>query len=199
MAKINWYSIKKKAEETMAKPEYKKKLYKIVDETLIGGKIHMETSTNRGLVDGKSLKDAAEAFMGVLITEILTLEAESGFEKGLLGATAVQALTNLECGEPKKIANGKYVIPVNFAGDLHRDSLDPVMYEGVDNIAALLEKGYEAAYPVSGVWEGHYEWNIESLQKREGAKFIEKAVENFMENYAHMYNVKDIKVDDVYK
>lgn len=142
---------------------------------------------------------AAAKFIEVLRNEIRSLEATSGFADGKLGATAVEALSQLDHGTPYKVGKYKYEIPVWFENGLRRDSLCPDEYDGIDNIAALLNSGYDAGHVVYGIWLHHSPFNIPSLQHRSGAHFIENAIRDYMGNYASDYGVTNIEVDDIYK
>lgn len=197
MSTINMKSILDKAKACTASAKFQKQIEAKTDEIVL-------TGGGKGLagkaitIGGASM--AAAKFIEVLQNEIRDLEASSGFAEGRLGHTAVSALEKLEHGSPRKIGKNKYQIEVWFSGNLHRDSLAPDEYDGIDNIAALLNKGYTANQPVYGVWMGHSgSFNIASLPQRSGAQFIQNAVRNYMENYANEYGVLDIKIDDIYE
>lgn len=196
MSTINMKSILDKAKACTATAKFQKRIEEKTDEVIM---------TGGGALSGKAItiggaSAAAGKFIEVLQNEIRSLEASSGFAEGRLGHTAVSALEKLDNGSPYKIGKNKYQIEVWFSDDLHRDSLAPDEYDGVDNLAALLNKGYTANQPVYGVWMGHSgNFNIASLPQRSGAQFIQNAVRNYMANYAKEYGVIDIKVDDIYK
>ena len=197
MSTINMKSILDKAKACTASAKFQKQIEAKTDEIVL-------TGGGKGLagkaitIGGASM--AAAKFIEVLQNEIRDLEACSGFAEGKLGHTAVSALEKLEHGSPRKIGKNKDQIEVWFSGNLHRDSLAPDEYDGIDNIAALLNKGYTANQPVYGVWMGHSgNFNIASLPQRSGAQFIQNAVRNYMANYANEYGVLDIKIDDIYE
>lgn len=197
MSTINMKSILDKAKACTASAKFQRQIEAKTDEIVL-------TGGGKGLagkaitIGGASM--AAAKFIEVLQNEIRDLEASSGFAEGKLGRTAVSALEKLEHGSPRKIGKNKYQIEVWFSGNLHRDSLAPDEYDGIDNIAALLNKGYTANQPVYGVWMGHSgSFNIASLPQRSGAQFIQNAIRNYMANYATEYGVLDIKVDDIYE
>lgn len=195
MATIDMNSILAKAKKATGSPAFQKKLESKIDTMLLGGGV-MATGRNMTIY-GTSM--AAAKFIEVLQDEIQSHAASSSFSAGGLGSTAIDALIKLEHGEPIKVGRNRYQIEVWFTEDLRRDSLDPSEFDGIDNIAALLNSGYSAGKTVYGIWLGHSPWNIPSLQHRDGAHFIENAIRNFMANYAHEYGVIDIEVDDVYK
>lgn len=201
MPTINMDSILAKAKAHTASSNFQKQLEErtdsmIMTDNMSGGALapggHMVT------ISGVSV--AAAKFIDVLKSEIESLGAGGGFSNGKLGGTAVSALTELEHGSPYKVGKNKYQIEVWFSNDLHRDSLAPDEYDGVDNIAALLNNGYNAGNTIYGIWLGHHnDQRIASLAQRDGAHFIESAIRNYMANYAREYGVVDIEVSDVYK
>lgn len=142
---------------------------------------------------------AAQEFISVMKNEIASHGAGGNYSNGNLGPTAVSALSKLDCDAAVKKAKNLYTIDVNFTGNLHRDSLAPDEYDGVDNIAALLNNGYSAGHTVYGIWMGHYPYNIASIKNRDGTHFIDNAVRTFMTNYATKFGVDSIEIDDIYK
>lgn len=200
MSTINMDSILKKAKVAVESETFQKKIDNIIDGLMVGDKSF--PTKYRATVSGANL--AADKFIKVLQNEINSnamSEGKGGLSHRGLGDTAVKALTKLTCGSPVKVGRGMYQIDIWFDGNLHRDSLAPDEYDGVDNIAALLNKGYSAANTIYGTWPGHgyadY-YNIPSLREREGLHFVENAVRTYMENYAKKYGVVDIKINDVY-
>lgn len=181
MASINWNSISKKIEKAVNTPTVKKKIESCVNE-----KININA------------QEAAQKFVDILQKSIMASAGEN-YASGDLGTAAIQALLslNFNTGTPYKQGNN-YIINISFDGDKHRESLAPAQYDGVDNIVALLNSGYSAGHTVYGVWKGHTDGTIPSLTKRGGAHFIEQAVNEFMRNYAHYYDIKDVQVSDIY-
>jgi len=199
MPTIDWDAILKKAQKRMSHGDMQKRIDDITDAVFLGSAARIKFAATNGGALPKPPEEAAATFIEVMKSEIESLGSTDGYEAGHLGATAVSALTKLNYGSPRKVAPGRYVIPVSFAEDLRRDSLAPDEYDGIDNIAALLNSGYTAGHIVYGIWLNHYPWNIPSLGRRDGAHFIESAIRNFMTNYASTYSVIGIDVDDVYK
>ena len=185
---INWDSIFDKAKKRMSDHDMQKRIDWVID------KVILNFSSSPGSPPAPS--EAAKKFIEVLQAEI---RSHAGMEPsvGGLGATAVTSLTQLSHGEPVKVGRSSYQISVSFDDNLHRESLYPKGYpEGVDNIAALLNSGYDAGKRVYGVWHGN---KIHSLTHRDGTHFIESAIRTFMADYASKYGVVGIEVDDVYK
>lgn len=194
MASINMESILAKAKAYTSGTEFQKKIEEKTDSIVMTGAGSTIVTINGGA------HMAAAKFIEVLQNEIESLGAGGSYENGNLGSTAVSALTKLEHGEPHKVGKNKYQIEVWFSGNLHRDSLAPDKYDGVENIAALLNNGYAAGNTIYGIWSGHNNnQRIASLAVRDGAHFIESTVRNYMANYASDYGVVDIEVDEIYK
>lgn len=194
MSNIDMKSIMEKAVKATNTSKFQKQTEAKTDEYVLTG-----GGSGGGAATATGAPFAAAKFIEVLQNEIKSLEATSGFADGKLGATAVEALSQLGHGRPYKVGKYKYQIPVWFENDLRRDSLCLNEYDGIDNIAALLNSGYDAGHVVYGIWLHHSPFNIPSLQHRSGARFIENAIRDYMGNYASDYGVTDIEVDDIYK
>lgn len=197
MSNIDMKSIMEKAVKATNTSKFQKQIEAKTDEFALTGNGGGKANTVGGMPASPLL--AAAKFIEVLRNEIRSLEATSGFADGKLGATAVEALSQLDHGTPYKVGKYKYEIPVWFENDLRRDSLCPDEYDGIDNIAALLNSGYDAGHVVYGIWLHHSPFNIPSLQHRSGVHFIENAIRDYMGNYASDYGVTNIEVDDIYK
>lgn len=191
MPSIDMKSIMDKAAKATNTSKFQKQIEAKTDEYALAG--------GAGKAAPLSPPFAATKFIEVLQNEIKSLEATSGFAEGKLGTTAVEALSHLDHGAPYKVGKHKYKIPVWFKNDLRRDSLCVDEYSGIDNIAALLNSGYDTGHVVYGIWLHHSPFNIPSLQHRSGAHFIENAIRDYMGNYASDYGVTHIEVDDIYK
>lgn len=202
MSQINMASILKKAEEYMETPEMQKKVEEKIDSIVLGEISFYFGGHNTNKVLGQTIdiKLAADKFIEVLINEIIAMAAtdSSSIASGGLGPTAIEALTKLVKGRPYKIGKNRYKIEISFSEDLSRESLSPEDYEGVQNIAALLNKGYNASHSVYGVWKGHGDNPRFSLKHREGSHFIENAIQNFMGNYAYEFGVISVTPNDIY-
>lgn len=145
----------------------------------------------------KKLNEAGEKFIEILKNKI-TQHAGSNYASGELGETAIAAARDVSISG--KRTNGSFsYIDITFNGNLHRESLAPGKYRGIDNIVALLNTGYHAGHTVAGVWKGHGEDIVFSLKDRAGAHFIQEAKEEFMTKYAEKYGVIDIVISDEYE
>ena len=175
----------KKAERYMGTSKMKKEIDKLTDDIMLG----------RIQFSGKNMpktpEDAAIKFIEVLSKEIEHHVGED-YRKGQFSELAHDVLKDLKYGDPYRVGD-EYFIDVYFDTDLHRESLMPNKYDGIDNIAALLNKGYSAKHAVHGYWTNHKgvesDEKIFSLTKRSGAHFVEQAINDFMGNYSSEYNV----------
>lgn len=91
-------------------------------------------------------------------------------------------LDHIEVGEPMPNPDGSYRVNVWFNRDeMHRDSLYPEKYpDGIENIALLFAKGYDARTQVFGV-DSHGK-SVASLTHRGPNDFMGRAISRFNEN-----------------
>jgi len=180
MASVNMASIMAKARACTQKTAFQKKVEEKVDAAMLSG----------GTLGGKtvhSVTEAAEAFIDVMKSEVAGANAS-----GLIGEYGMSALNDLEHDSPGKSGKNTYQIGVSFTTDHHRSSLAPDRYDGVDNIIALLNRGYSAGGTVYGKWHGK---QIASKMSRPGAHFVENGVSNFMGSRARECGVKSIEIN----
>lgn len=204
MSSINMKSIINKAKTYTSTEKFQKMIEQKADAYMLSGNNSGNTPVSKGrVITIIGIHLAAEKFIEVLKNEIASTgvsEGAGGFSNGKLGPTAVNSLSKLKHGHPYKTGKNKYQVAIWFADNLHRDSIAPDRYDGIDNIAALLNNGYTAGNAVYGIWRGHHNGQkIASLTERDGAHFIESAIRNYMTNFASKYGVVEIEVDDVYK
>lgn len=184
-------SILKKAQVAMNTQAKKREVSQLVDRIMLGG-FTVSTSQTGSI---HTPEEAADKFISVLRQEILS-HAGTNAADGDLGATAIEALSELDFTAPKNIGGNKYQIAIYFKNDLGRESLAPSSFpDGIQNIAALLNTGYSAGHVVRGVWHGE---DALSLRQRSGTNFIDNAIRDFMGNYAIDYGVIDITPDEIY-
>lgn len=199
MAGINLASVLAKAQACMNSSEKQREVKTKVDDYMMSRIGFVFGSSGGG--GGRPPKPpslAASKFIDVLRNEISS-HAGGSYASGGMGPSAIAALGELNHGEPYRVGDN-YYIDVYFDSELGRPSLAPQKYDGIDNLAALLNNGYTAAHTVYGVWESHSigDERIASLTSRGGAHFIQQAVRDFMGNYAAEYGVLEIQVSDVY-
>lgn len=198
MAGLNWSSILSKAQSCMNRTDKQREVQAKVENYMMSRIGFVFGSGGGGGRLPKPPSLAAGKFIEVLRSEISS-HAGGSYASGGMGPSAIAALGELDHGEPYKVGD-KYYIDVYFDSELGRPSLAPQRYDGIDNLAALLNNGYTTAHTVYGVWESHSigDERIASLTSRGGAHFIQQAVRDFMGNYAAEYGVLEIQVSDVY-
>lgn len=102
-----------------------------------------------------------------------------------------------------------FEIPLYFAGDLHRDSLEnditfnALGFVRINNIVALFNNGYTASNHVYGAWFGHgtntssgnnFAW-VRSKIERPALRFIQQAISDFNGNYGAEYGVTAVAAE----
>lgn len=130
------------------------------------------------------IKEIAEAFVNELQSNITAC-----------GLSGVNGASDFTIGTPKPDAPGDFLVEISHANEaaLHRSSLNPNS-SGVDNIAALLNNGWNAGSYVYGIWHGEH---IRSRKDFDGYHFVQDAADNFKRNYASR-GVKDVEIGDKY-
>lgn len=201
MSSINWESILKKAQAHMKTTGAKKQVDEIMSDFVLG---KIKLSSLSGVSSQFSPNEAADMFIKILREKIYSHAIGETFttaEGGGLGKTALDALDDIVHDKPTPIKGrgSTYEVKIRFAGERHRESLMPERYDGVDNIIALLNTGYQAGRSVKGIWRGHTDEPIYSLPHRQGAFFIQEAKKEFMELYAPKYGVISIDIDADYE
>lgn len=88
--------------------------------------------------------------------------------------------------------DGNYIIEINFSKDLSRPSLNPERYGGINNLAALYDKGVgKTMNQVYGEWHGNI---VGSRTNINGAGFMEDAKSAFIANYKEKYNIESVEI-----
>lgn len=128
-----------------------------------------------------------------------------------LPASVMEHFDSLEASSVIDLRDGTRVIYIYFRDDLNRESLYSDGYDdGVKNIVALLNNGYQANDYVYGYWDGHKPTGesrfdgrsidtdayIRSRKDREGLQFIQQAIMDFNGNYGSEYNVTAYASDE---
>lgn len=81
-------------------------------------------------------------------------------------------------------ADNKAKIEVGFdESKLHRDSLVPGDFDGIDNIVLLHMTGYHAEKAVYGVWLEHGFGSMKSATDRDPNDFMKRAIDEFNKKY----------------
>lgn len=91
-----------------------------------------------------------------------------------------------------------YQLDINFpATVLKRTSLYPEEYEGIDNIIALFNNGYDARSYVYGHWATAGK-RVRSVTSRPALQFMQEAISNFNNTYGSQYSCR-ARLGDQYK
>ena len=202
MININMNAILRKASNIMKQPHKTKQIEQYIDKCIISG---MGADVLNHKVSLYGPKAAAEKFIEVLQNKIYA-KSGSNASQGQLGSTAISGLINLKQKKISKAGKNKYTVDIVFADDLSRESLDSYSFpDGIYNIAALLDKGYQASAVVAGDWRhsrykgDEYGGRDLSLVERAGAHFISEAIQEYMTVYASKYGVIDIVLSEEYE
>lgn len=153
-------------------------------------------------------KVVTEADMWTAATKMIDVLRSTAQSYGL-PASVMRHFDSLACSRIYEMPDGSSIIYIYFEDDLHRDSLYPEGYDGVQNIIALLNNGYHAKDYVYGRWAGHSPAGgskldggsadasayIRSRKDREGLRFIQQAVKDFNGNYGADFNVTAVAGD----
>ena len=192
MPSVNMASIMRKANGYLKTPEGRNRVQEAADKKILGG-FDFFTSSKSSV----NIYHAAYLFIDTLRAEIQS-SVGSNYSGGRISQEAANEFMNIECGDPEKVKDGVYKIPVYFADSLHRHSVAPQRYRGADNIIDLLNAGFEtkSGKSIRGNWNGK---QICTLPYRNGAHFIESAIRVFMRDYAGKYNVTGIEPSGEYR
>lgn len=176
MAVVDWGGIEKDLKQFLDRTDVRREINDAVSDEMLSSR-------------ESSIIEAARKFVEIF-RDTVDKSAGENFAGGQLGPTAVAQLKALEIGRPRKTGDTTYEIRIGFVGDLHRPSMLPSVYDGIDDIVLLLDRGYTATEQVYGKW--HSDEIRPSLQQRQGAGFIDTAIRRFMSGYARQYGVVDI-------
>ncbi len=113
-----------------------------------------------------------------------------------LPASVMSHFDSLDTSSIIEMPDGSSIIYIYFGGDLHRDSLAPKDYSGIDNVVALINNGYGEHPSMAKVWGEWHGARIHGLTQRTGLHFIQQAVQDFNGNYGSDYNVTAIAGDE---
>lgn len=181
----------------------------------VNGKLRMQECIQNYTKEGRQKTEAggriiSDADMLIAANKMIEFLRGAAMACGL-PASVMRHFDSLEASGIEKMPDGSSVVYVRFGGDLHRESLYPEGYDGVNNIVALLNNGYHARDYVYGSWDGHsptgesimdltrttdFSAYIRSRKDREGLGFIQQAIQNFNSAYGSEYNVTAVAGDD---
>lgn len=163
----------------------------------VDGKLRMKDCIEKYQRSGKTTTGTGDK----LINEDMMLEAASKMITILrdtareynLPESVMRHFGSLGCSSPIRMPDGSTYIYIyfddGFDGGLHRDSLQPNKYGGVDNIIAVLNNGYGKHESMAKVWGVWHDVRVHALTERTGLHFIQQAVSDFNGNYGYEYNV----------
>lgn len=186
--KVHWSNIETKVHRRLSEKDMKERMEHKADELMLSP----VPGAGRNI---RTVKDAGQKYAEVLHSAIEARGAGSGLgTQRPLGETALDALSHIDITSGSKIGRLTYQIGVYFKSNMHRNSLLPEFFDGIDNIAALLNNGYSKTNSsVYGLWHGKH---IEGLRSREGAHFMQDAKLEFGSSYGSEYGIIDIKIDE---
>lgn len=179
MAKIDSDSIKEKIKQYVKDNSYKKALDDDPDKDT-----------------AKILNKIKEKFLECYRISV----SGNGFNEG-----ATNAIGDLSFSEPKLDEDFRYVIYADVDKN-SRTSLVPDKYDGVEDMAALLNNGYATHIlfdfgihdtpthaQVYGLWHGRGTW---SLPVREGKHFVQDCIDSFNNLYGDEFGVTATLTED---
>lgn len=111
-----------------------------------------------------------------------------------LPSSVMEHIESLQYTAPVFDEDGSASIQIYMTDDPSRPSLYPKKYNGVSNIVAIFNCGYNADGRVYGMW---HDKKTVSLDKRQGSFFMQKAVDKFMAKYAGTYDIS-VELDPTY-
>jgi len=187
MAVINMNSIMGKVRSYIRSAEGKLRMKQKIEQYRRDD-VH-KTAGGGKVVTYAMMREAAWKFIKVL------LDTARGYD---LPPSVMQYFYTLNYSEPQQMPDGSTTIFVYFDGDgdLHRESLMPEDYSGIDNVVALLNNGYDEHPNMAKVWGEWHGRFIHGLTERAGLQFIQQAVNDFNSNYGTAYNVTAVAGDD---
>ena len=166
----------------------------------VNGKLRMQDCIKKYSESGKSKTEAGDKIISdkdmyeaaAKMIQVLRSTAQSY----ALPASVMSHFDSLDASASFKMPDGSATIFIYFGGELHRDSLAPQDYSGIDNVVALINNGYGDHPNMAKVWGEWHGMRIHGLTQRTGLHFIQQAVQNFNGNYGSDYNVTAVAGDN---
>lgn len=178
MASINITSIMDKVSAYSRSVNGKLRMRECIQKYANEGK--GKTGAGDKIITEKDMYTAADKMISVL---------RSTAQSYALPASVLSHFDSLDYSSIFERSDGSSVIYIYFMDDLHRDSLAPKDYSGIDNIVALINNGYGEHPNMAKVWGEWHGVRIHGLTQRTGLHFIQQAVQDFNANYGSDYNV----------
>lgn len=203
MVHINMASIQKKVDSYAKSKEGKKRIDDRIEEIRHGS--DGRTASGDYVTTVVDMRNATR-FMKA---EVIHSAQTAGLPDSVMDHIDVDPMG---MSDPIKVHGRAYYTSLTFADGarykLFRPSLEIVKNgaptgkrtgDGVDNIVALFNNGYDASKQVFGLWAGHEDLGIVgSRVSRRGLQFLQDAVRNFNRKYGHRYGVT-ATLDDIYE
>lgn len=166
----------------------------------VNGKLRMRECIQRYSDEGKGKTEAGDKIItekdmhmaAAKMIQVLRSTAQSY----ALPASVMSHFDSLDTSSIIEMPDGSSIIYIYFGEDLHRDSLAPKDYSGIDNVVALINNGYGEHPSMAKVWGEWRGARIHGLTQRTGLHFIQQAVQDFNGNYGSDYNVTAIAGDE---
>ncbi len=184
MANVNISAVMDKVNAFSKSNTGSKKINEYIDKCVKDG---------RGVTEAGSTIVTKQAMIRAAETLIMKLK-ESASQYNLPNSVR-EHFNSLRATAPYESGKQGYKIDITFEDDLSRMSLlitsgknsGQHTGEGISNIIALFNNGYDASSKVFGLWESHGE-NISSLTHRDSLNFMESTVESFNREWGNFYN-----------
>ena len=127
----------------------------------------------------EQMRTIARDMADILYKHIIT-DTASNYGRGLSSFDR----KGITIGTPTLLGS-RYEININLSkSSIHRDSLIPAQYSGIDDIIRLFITGYSAKEEVWGNWKTHGNIRIKSLKHRSGSRaFFDNAINEFNAKY----------------
>ena len=179
MTEINWDSVLRKAQKHMGTTQRKHEAKEKLDRILLGFEVPSGNVS--------TLYDIADTFAAVLYRSILSAGLHPNVEDRLI---------DTRVGEPKKLSNGNYMIPVYFEYNLDRSSMSTYKDYGYDiNLAKLYNNGVDHQMKQIREFENGIVARVSNTDIP-ATHFAEDAIHTFMTGYGAKFGV--IRVEDTF-
>lgn len=155
---------------------------------------------NKCVKDGRGVTEAGSTIVTEQsmsrAAEVLIMKLKEAASQHNLPNSVREHFNSLKATSPYEVGKQKYKIDIIFEDDLSRMSLlitsgknsGQRTGDGISNIVALFNNGYDTSNKVFGLWESRGE-KISSLTHRDGLHFMESTVESFNREWGNLYNV----------
>lgn len=179
---INMSSIMSKVKAFSKSPEGKRRIQACLEKYKKEGRSY--TWAGDKLITEKTMWEAGAKMIDILRSTARSMD---------LPESVTKHFDSLECLPPIRMPNGSYTMKICFTDDLHRDSLRPDLYDGANNIVAILNNGYSENKNMEKVWGVWHGARVHALTGRTGLRFMQQATMDFNVKYGAEYGVTAIE------